>query len=95
MIVFSDFQPLLNDKFEVDITGKRYPITLTRIEILGAPYKKGARQPFSLTFCADAALGILRQSVYPMTHDSFGKCSIFLIPRGIIEDKCYYEAIYN
>jgi hypothetical protein len=95
MIVFSDFQPLLNEDFEIDIFNKRYPLTLTKVETLGAPYKEGARQPFSLFFCADVALGILHQSVYPMHHDSFGKCSIFLIPRGVIEDKCYYEAIYN
>jgi hypothetical protein len=95
MIVFSDFQPLLNDDFEIDLSGKPYRITLTEVETLGKPYKEGARQPFSLIFHADAALGILRQSVYSVTHNSLGTRDIFLIPRGIVEDTCHYEAIYN
>jgi hypothetical protein len=95
MVVISDFQPLLNQNFRVTFSDKNYPLTLINVMDVGTPFKSGARQPFSLTFYADASLGILNQGVYPVVNDSLGKREIFLIPRGVRENRCYYEAIYN
>lgn len=94
-MVIADFQPLLNQSFKIVFSDQALALTLIDVERVGKPYKAGARQPFSLLFVADASAGVLRQGVYPVEHDTLGKQDIFLIPRGVEENRCRYEAVYN
>ncbi|MEW8628259.1 MAG: hypothetical protein AB2551_21120 [Candidatus Thiodiazotropha sp.] len=95
MMVISDFQPLLNQSFRIAFSDQELVLTLVDVELVGSPYKEGARQPFSLMFDADASVGVLRQGIYPVEHDTLGRKDIFLVPRGVEDNCCRYEAVYN
>jgi hypothetical protein len=95
MMLSTDYQPFLNEQFKIVFSDQEFVLTLIEVVLLGAPYKEGARQPFSIMFLADASLGVLRQGIYLVEHIKLGKNNIFLIPRGVEENMCRYEAIYN
>jgi hypothetical protein len=90
-----DYQPLVNQSFKITFTDQELVLTLVEVSLVGRPYKEGARQPFSLMFVADSSPGVLPQGVYPLEHHQLGRKDTFLIPRGIEENTCRYEAIYN
>lgn len=94
-MVVSDYQSLLNQSFKIKFSDQELTLFLTDVTTAGQPFKKGARQPFSLIFTADASAGVLRQGIYPVEHQKLGRVEIFLIPRGIQQDECHYEAIFN
>ena len=94
-MVISDFRPLLNDTFRIQFSDQALELRLEEVNIAGAPYTEGARQPFSLLFTADASRGILRQGNYALNNDRLGRQNLFLVPVGVREGVCHYEAIYN
>ena len=94
-MVISDFRPLLKDIFRIQFSDQALELCLEEVTSTGDPYTEGARQPFSLLFSADASRGILRQGNYELNNDQFGKQNIFLVPVGVREGVCHYEAIYN
>ncbi|MES9852604.1 MAG: hypothetical protein ABW170_12330 [Candidatus Thiodiazotropha sp. L084R] len=94
-MVNTDFQPFLNQSFKINFTDQELALTLVDVALVGKPYKEGARQPFSLMFVADASVGVLCQGTYPVEHTTLGKKDIFLIPRGVDNNQCRYEAVYN
>jgi len=94
-MIISDFRPLLKNVFNIQFSDKALELCLEEIQNTGEPYTEGARQPFSLLFSADASCGVLRQGNYELNNDQLGKQSIFLVPVGVREGICHYEAIYN
>ncbi len=90
-----DFQSHLNQSFKISFTDQDLELKLTEVEQVGKPYKEGARQPFTVTFVADATEGVLQQGVYSVENEAMGKKDIFLIPREVEDSKCRYDAMYN
>ena len=94
-MLITDFQPLLNQQFKIVFSDQELPLELIDVEKNGEPYKEGARQPFTITFLADASVGVLQQGTYPVENETLGKQDVFLIPRGVEDNKCRYDAMYN
>lgn len=95
MITIAEFEPLLNQPFKIQFSDQDLVLELSEVKRSGKPYKEGAREPFSLLFNADASRGILRQGNYHLENKEMGKQSMFLVPVGVDENICQYEAIYN
>ncbi len=95
MITISDFQTLLNQIFTIQFSDQNLELKLEEINSTGKPYKKGAREPFSLIFTADAKHGILQQGNYELKNKELGKQSIFIVPIKHENNTGFYEAIYN
>ena len=94
-MVISDFQSLLNQSFKIVFSDTEYPLELIEVESLGEPYKKGAREPFSLVFVTDSANGLLQQGRYPVEGGEFQKTDIFLVPIAEQNGRYHYQAVYN
>jgi len=95
MITISDFALLVNQSFTIEFSDQDLILKLDEVKSSGKPYKEDAREPFSLLFSADASSGVLKQGNYELGNGTIGKQSIFLVPIGVEENTCHYEAIYN
>ena len=91
----SDYESLLKQTFKIAFSDQDLLLTLEEVSRAGKPYKEGARQPFSLIFSADASGGVLRQGRYDLENETLGKKGVFLVPVGVKENVCEYQAVYN
>lgn len=90
-----NFEPCLKQTFTINLPETEIPAALVEVKSLGQPFKEGAREPFSLLFEADSALGLLAQGTYALTHDALGENNMFLVPVGKDGDRYQYQAVFN
>lgn len=90
----AQFDPLLQQQFDVVFVDGRLPLKLVEVKPLGGETVPDAkRKPFSLTF-----LGPMKpqmpQRIYPLEHTALGRLEIFLVPIGPAQGGMQYEAVF-
>lgn len=92
----SDFVPRLHQGFTIRLQGID-PIELELVEVkeAGAPYRPGARQPFSLYFLGPVSTHYFIQHVYHLENDEMGALDLFIVPLGPDEGRMRYEAVLS
>ena len=96
---FSDFEPLLNQTFQIEYgNGEMLPVTLAEVapgknpssnDENGEPY-----YPFSLTF-QSSITDYLPQATYRIGHDQLGTHDIFIVPLGANAQGIRYQAVFS
>ena len=90
-----DFEPLLNDKFEVLCNGDSVSLTLSALDVMDERYSPpGARRSFSLTFLGPLS-PLLTQALYTLRHETLGDLELLMVPLGAVEGGQCYEIILN
>ena len=95
MLIREDFEPYLNQSFNIRLPGGGIHAKLVEVKTLGNPFRDGAREPFSLLFEADTDCGLLNQGLYPLWNSVFEERTLFLVPVGHKENCYQYEAVFN
>jgi len=96
---FSDFEPLLNQTFQIHYgNGETLSVTLAEViagknpsssDESGEPY-----YPFSLVFQSDTT-SYLPQHTYRIEHEQLGSHDIFIVPLGPNAQGMRYEAVFS
>jgi hypothetical protein len=88
-----DFDPALDQTFELVAEPNHWPLHLTRVERVGHGHAL-RRQPFTLRFTGAPALRI-PQGIYRLEHAELGSLEIFLVQTGSDGAGSYFEAVFN
>ena len=86
------FEPIEGESFAVD--EQDFSLQLVGVTQLTSSATNPDRHPFSLTFkgrCHD----VPTQGLYRLEHPTTGKLEIFLVPVGMDEEDCLFEAVFN
>jgi hypothetical protein len=91
------FEPLVGKVFHLALDGQTefYPFELVQAR-LSRHAKPGSkrRQAFSLLFKGPNEYAF-PQSIYRVTHDTFGELKLFLVPVVLDEEGRFLEAVFN
>ena len=89
-VTHADFEPTLNQTFQVTAGNGTFPFELVNIRTLPKSAPQAKRDPFALTFRADRPLGI-PQGIYQVEHEATGPLKIFLVQTAPTE----VEAVFT
>lgn len=90
-----DFEPLLNEKFEVLCDGDSVSLILSTLDVMDERYSPpDARRSFSLTFLGPHS-PLLTQAMYTLRHETLGELELLMVPLGPVEGGQRYEIILN
>lgn len=90
----SDFAPLLNETFLVEIDQVRTPFVLVEARPIEQRPVASMRQPFSLLFRNEAAV-VFAQRTYLVSNPRLGEIGIFLVPIARDRNGFIYQALFN
>lgn len=97
-LTIDSFRPLLGTAFTVRLAEeKQLDLMLEQVDSLTEKMRMpdAKREPFTLRFNGPAET-MLHQQIVPLTHESFGTLSIFVVPTGRRPDGRFeYEAIFT
>ena len=88
------FRPLIGRTFRVIVDDRQYmPAELISVTPWGDT-SDGKRQPFTLTFRADAA-HLIPQATYTVDTEGMDAFPLFIVPLKPESDGTRYEAVFN
>ena len=95
MIKISFFEPLINQKFNIQLANNT-TLVVQLIEVTpGKKFEKDTeRDPFSVVFRGPREITI-PQGIYKIDHETAGQIEIFLVPIGPDEKGMCFEAGYS
>lgn len=88
------FRPLLEQSFVLESGEQRIPLTLSAVTLLGHRRPDAKRDPFALTFIGPRGLRV-PQSIYRLSHATFGVMEIFITQVGDGPQGAELEAVFN
>lgn len=93
-LTVDDFSTHVHAKFDLSLPdGLFIPIILIKTQELGVK-GSGRKRAFSLLFEGPRD-PILPQKIYSLHEDTLGSLDIFLVPVGVTQEHCQYEAVFN
>jgi hypothetical protein len=88
------FFPYIESPFNIDLSPSvSLTLTLNNVADVGQEVP-GRRRAFSLIFLGPIE-PILPQRIYALEHASFGTLEIFIVPIGVTQSNCRYEAVFT
>ena len=88
------FSPYIESPFNIALPSLgSLTLILNSVTEVG-PDAPGRRRAFSLIFLGPMQ-PILPQQIYALEHDSIGALEIFIVPIGVTQCNCQYEAIFT
>ena len=91
-LVVNDFEPHLDEVFEMQSSAGPIPLKLAKTETAGQSKRAGGA--FSLLFVAPAG-PFLPQAIYSVNHPALGTIEIFLVPVGPLAGGNGYHAVFT
>ena len=90
-----DFQPLLNQKFNFNISAE-VSLESELIEVTEFNgYSPLERTPFSLVFRTQQKKEYYNQGIFSIEHPTHGVMDLFLSPKGFDDVGMKYEAVFS
>ena len=88
------FSPFIESLFNIDLSPwGSLTLTLNNVTEVG-PEVPGRRRAFSLIFLGPIE-PILPQRIYALEHETMGRLEIFIVPIGVTQSNCRYEAVFT
>jgi hypothetical protein len=91
-LTLATFEPLVGDRFAVDVTPDALEFVLESVTPAGA--WPGGRDPFSLIFRGPPE-PLLPQCIYPLEHAGLGVLEIFVVPIARDAESVSYQAVFT
>lgn len=91
-----DFQPYLNQPFQIHYDDQSPPLAAELIEVTALPYADGevSRPPFSILLRSEDDT-VLPQRIYRLSHEKMPQLDLFLVPVGPDQVGMRYEALFT
>jgi len=88
------FSPYIESSFNIELSPSgSLALILSSVTEVG-PELPGRRRTFSMIFLGPIE-PILPQRIYALKHDTLGTLEIFIVPIGVTQTNCRYEAVFN